>query len=415
MLRPQALFAAALLFVIGLAVQLPAAADPPQVIRPDWIGTIEVTREGEKVYPQIHGPDTSMHIQVSQRIVFTLAGDGTASYVVTHDETRVETAPMPMGTVTTMVHGQASGPSQAYAEFYEGSRMSRKTMGIARTWAVAFDTIELPVTVDTRGRFVANTEESRFYIDASALFVDADPTVRTLAHTLTRELGMANAYYYFRMPLDATETIVVNLTRVPGSDKTGAELTGDAEDAAPRVSILGPSCGCIDPQDPQAPLSYTASASHAGGMFTAFEIDAAGQAPVVLTNRGGQYARLELDGQGNGIAAPVTLRIGYRYQGQDYLAAPYRVDACAYEQAATTSASIDEPTLEEAMADMAEGLAVLAQANEAFKRGDLEALAGIDMERMEQLGQGAERRGDLMTGGDFGARGCALQVDATDD
>lgn len=415
MLRPQTMFAAALLFVIGLAVQLPAAADPPHVVKPDWTGTIEVTREAQKTVPM--GGGNSDHFQVSQHIVFTFAGDGTVRYAVNHDEVFVSTTHM--GTVTTKVHGQVAGPTQAHALFYEGDRMTRKVWGVARKWVVEVAETEVPMTVDTHGTWVVpHTEKSAISIRSRPLTIDAEPTVNRLSHTWTNSLTNYMPIFpgtYFQVDWDGTETVVVDLTRVAGSDKTAAELAGDADATTPRVSILGPSCGCIDPQDPQAPLSYTASASHAGGTFTAFQIETAGQAPVVLANRGGQYARLELDGQGNGIAAPVTLRIGYRYQGQDYLAAPYRVDACAYERAAATNASMDEPTLEEAMADMVEGLAVLAQANEAFKRGDMQALAGIDMERMEQLEQRAERRGDLMTGGGFGGRGCALQVDAAGD
>lgn len=338
MLRSQLL--AVCVGLIGLAGPLAADAAEASDRAPAWAGTIEIQRNAHVVVPD--GPRKFV-TEDSERIVYTLRGDGTES--ATFEASHHSKTSSALGTSRT--DGTSSGVAQLGIEyldtFQDGSFwhlfIPAVQVRVARQWS------RVPgVTMDN-----LNTQQT-------VVEMDAPRQARVLSGSFTRPW---RGDLYEDAPkvggtAQATETITVRLHRVarPDPDSDAGDEDGyedgdepppppppEPEEAGtgrtlpyPQVTIHGPACACRSGpgKDPQ-PLRYTATASWSGGTFDTFTVEHGQRAPRVVANEGGEHPHLEL--LAGAPIDPVNLGIDYHYQGFVYAAEPLVVEWCAADPA----------------------------------------------------------------------------------
>ncbi|GMV22371.1 MAG: hypothetical protein AMXMBFR57_23200 [Acidimicrobiia bacterium] len=297
------------LVLIGAALAAPTSAENEQMSPSldGWSGTARIVREGSG---PVGAQGRGFHREV---LNLTLRPDGTASYQAQY-EWRVEVPVYP----PLRSSGQSSGETYWGLGFVDigggawevgasegGVRARLDTTSVAQ---VLYDVIASPVLGPQQVPPVI--EEEWRQIAGFADVVRQPSTARTLSGAVTSTVPFAAMQNL--VPL--TETVTWSIART-------------SVDPEPVVTIRGPSCACIDADDPApAPIVITAGATRRGGEFSEFTITPDGAMPEILTNDGGAQPRLELNA--SSATGAVTIRIRYTYRDRVYQSAPFRLEFC---------------------------------------------------------------------------------------
>lgn len=113
----------------------------------------------------------------------------------------------------------------------------------------------------------------------------------------------------------ATLTVSWNLTKTP---------------VPPHVNIYGPECGCMDADETEKTLHFTAGAAPTGGEFSEFIVTSDGKMPAIVNNTGGAQPSLDITGDKD--TGAVTLKIRYTRNGTRLDSAPFVVNFCRIDE-----------------------------------------------------------------------------------
>ena len=135
----------ALIGVAGIMLQpAPVAARraqqaPPPGPSDGWSGSIQVTRSGSTTETLEGGIVVTS--KAAQNISYTVRSDGSASYVVSHNETMTINNRGYMATV--QITGNGNGDTVAGVAFLDPDPLARRVLGITQQWDVVLVTCRL--------------------------------------------------------------------------------------------------------------------------------------------------------------------------------------------------------------------------------------------------------------------------------
>ncbi len=285
-----------------------------------WTGTIRVERRASGSF---RSGDVALGFTGQQTVIYTLNGDGTASW-----QSSFSNSTDMGGYYTIPSSGSGSGSGYGDAAFN------------GQGWDIGVNTEDdIPIVIDytAQDRVLATKTFLAGLIEMAKAM--GKPVPSPGPHFEDGRMGVPGAAVPARGAANATrlsgtvsETInssqdIGGPPGVPTTFSVSWNLTKSP--VRPHVSILGPECGCLDPDATEKTLHFIAGASPVGGEFSEFIVSSNGKAPEIISNNGG--AQPSLDVTGTKDTGAVTLRIRYTRNGVRTESAPFTVEFCAIE------------------------------------------------------------------------------------
>ena len=324
-LKPQEIYAFGrwLLFIAAVAILTVAPGlAARQAGETAWTGTITVEQRASGSFRA--SADATLGFTGRQTVIYTLNGDGTASWHATFSN-NTET----VGYFGIPATGSSSGTGFGGAAFN------------GQGWVIGVDADDdMPIVTDytEQDRVMATRTFIAGLIEMAKAMGKPVPPLGV--HLEPGRTGVPGAEVPARGAANATSLsgsvseTVSSSQRIGGPPMIPMTFTVawnlKKTPVPPHVTIYGPACGCLDADATEKTLHFIAGAAPAGGEFSEFVVTASGNAPEIVSNSGGDRPSLDLVGTKD--TGTVTLRIRYTRNGVRTDSAPFTVDFCAIEK-----------------------------------------------------------------------------------
>ncbi|MGE3276852.1 MAG: hypothetical protein AB7O67_17205 [Vicinamibacterales bacterium] len=310
-------------------VQARGLQDPDEAL---WTGTITVVRQAAGEVAA--GAEAGIGVTASERVSWSLNGDGSAQFTATYEERQIWTNNgMALPIVITASGG---GVGLAGASRLDPDPLAERLLGVRAGWVVFAQAGDAVPGTEDRSEF----ERPIFNMFAelgAALSGQPKPAYNPADYVLPTEHGPGGVEVPAGGPATVatlsgsyTQPTALGQFQVAGTETVTWSLTRVTPPSTPRVTIRGPECGCLDPDRPEGTsFRFSAFAAPGGGEFSSFTVTAEGAAPEILVNDGGEQPALELLATRD--TGAVTLDITYERDGRTIKAPSRRVEFCLVE------------------------------------------------------------------------------------